>query len=138
MKFEDLVIGQIATSKRVFKRTEVEAFSKLSNDYNPIHLDKDYAKKTIFKKNIVHGMLYASMLSAIIANDLPGEGSVYMQQSLRFLAPVYFGDVLIATVEIKEIDIPRSRVYLATNIIKEDSKQTIVLDGEAIIKKLDF
>ena len=82
----------------------VSDFAKLSGDYNPIHMSEEYAKTTVFKKPIAHGMLLGSLISAIIAKDLPGEGSIYLSQTLKFIKPVYIGNKVKISVKIIECD----------------------------------
>ena len=101
--FSDFYIGQEATISKTFVFDEVVAFSELSLDRNPIHLDKEYAKKGIFSDLIVHGLLTSSLISAVIANKLPGPGSIYLSQSLKFLKPVYHNEEVVAKVKIVDI-----------------------------------
>ena len=124
-------IGDSATFSKVFNEEEVKIFSELSGDVNPIHLDSDYAKKTFFKKRIVHGFLYSSLISAVIANQLPGEGSIYLNQTLKFIKPVFLGDKVTAKVTV--IDIRKDIIELET--ICHTSNNNIVINGNAIIKK---
>jgi len=127
-------IGDTASLKKVFTEADVRAFSELSMDTNPVHLDEEYAKTTIFGQQIVHGFLYASLISAVIATKLPGPGSVYMSQSLRFTKPVFFGDEVEAIVTVMGFDEAKGNLQLETVCIKNGSIQ--VVTGEALIKVL--
>ena len=111
----------------------IKEYSKISQDMNPVHLDDEYAKKSIFKKRIAHGMLLGGFISSVIANDYPGEGSIYLQQTLNFINPCYIGheiEVIIELIEQKE-----SKYKLSTKVIKQD---IILIDGEALILKLKY
>lgn len=109
---EDLKIGMQATRTREITDRDIELFSEVSGDRNPVHLDDAFAAKSIFSNRIAHGMLTASMFSAVIGEQLPGNGCIYLGQSLKFVAPVYPGDTVIAHVEITEINHERARVML--------------------------
>ncbi|MTI38251.1 MaoC family dehydratase [Fulvivirga lutimaris] len=124
-------VGDSSIRKVKFTDAAVRAFAELSGDTNPIHLDEDFAKNSIFKKRIVHGMLVSGLISAVIANDLPGPGSIYLQQNLNFCAPVYIDEVVEAIVVVKTIRKDKPIVTLST-ICKSDGK--IVIEGEAIVK----
>lgn len=128
-------IGQFAESKASFSKKDVIAFSQISKDKNPVHLDENFAADSMFKKPIVHGFLYGSMLSALIANQLPGPGSVYMYQDMKFIAPVYYDEVLVAKVVITEMDGKRKIITLNTTIYKE-ADNSPVISGVAKIKYL--
>jgi 3-hydroxybutyryl-CoA dehydratase len=127
-------IGQTASLKKIFTEADVLAFSQLSMDTNPVHLDEEYAKTTIFGQQIVHGFLYSSLISAVIATKLPGPGSVYMSQSLRFTKPVFFGDEVEAIVTVMGFDEEKGNLQLETVCIKNGSIQ--VVTGEALIRIL--
>ena len=108
----------------------VEDFAKVSNDFNPIHLDESYAKNSIFEKRIAHGMLLASYISGLIANDYPGEGSIYLEQTLSFKRPCFIGDEVEVIVELLE---QIKNKYRLTTIVK--SQENILITGEALILK---
>ena len=112
------------------KEEDIDTFSRVTGDTNPIHIDDEFAKKSIFKKKIAHGFLSASYISAVIGTKLPGPGCIYVRQSLRFLAPVFPGDEIITKVKVKSITIPKNRIILETFCSNSDKK---VLDGEAEI-----
>ncbi len=127
---EDLEVGMSATFEKTVTESDVVTFADISGDNNPLHLDADYAAGTMFKQRIAHGMLTASLLSAVIATRLPGNGSIYISQSLRFRAPVMLGELVCATVEISKIEPVRRRVRLACACRVADK---VVLDGEAVV-----
>jgi len=109
----------------------VKKYADLIGDRNPIHLDEEYAKTTVFKKRIAHGMLVSSFISNIIANDFPGKGSIYLSQDLKFLKPCYLGDKL--RYDIKQVDKSNSKFYLNTQIYNQ--VEELILDGSAIVLK---
>lgn len=134
MKFEELKVGMSYKLSKTFSIDEVIAFSKLSMDNNPIHIDVEYAKNSIFKQNIVHGFLSGSLFSAIIGTKLPGEGSIYLNQSMNFRKPVYIDQMITSTVTITEIDPIKRLVLLTTTCV--DSENNILIDGSAKVKIL--
>jgi 3-hydroxybutyryl-CoA dehydratase len=129
--FNDLKIGMQATVSRTITDTDLRNFSGVSGDTNPMHLNEEYAKTTMFGGTIVHGMLTASLISAVIGTKLPGPGCIYMSQTLKFLAPVRVGDTVYATCTVKELFPEKHRVLLDTVCMVKDVK---VIEGEALIK----
>jgi 3-hydroxybutyryl-CoA dehydratase len=127
---EDLEIGMTRSLTKLITDRDIELFAEVSTDRNPVHLDDDYARDTIFEGRIAHGMLTAGLISAVIGEQLPGHGTVYLGQSLKFLAPVRPGDMVEAEVEVLEIDYGRRRVTLAT---RARVGETLVLKGEAVV-----
>lgn len=127
----ELVVGQAEVIKRRFTEEDVLTFANTSGDKNPAHLDEEYAKGTIFKSRIVHGMLVASLFSAILGTKLPGLGSIYTNQTLKFTKPVYLGEEITATVTVKDINKERNRVIL--DCVATDEKEEVVIVGEATI-----
>ncbi|MES2341324.1 MAG: MaoC family dehydratase [Pseudomonadota bacterium] len=128
--FEDLSIGQSAETTRVVTASDVEAFAAVSGDTNPVHLDEDYAKTTTFQTRIAHGMLSGAYISAVIGTKLPGPGSIYLSQSMRFRRPVKLGDAVVTRVTIQALDEARGHATLAT--VCQVNGKTVV-DGEAVI-----
>jgi 3-hydroxybutyryl-CoA dehydratase len=126
-----LDIGMKASRTKTFTDEDVRGFAQISGDTNPVHLDDDYAAATRFGRRLVHGMLTASLLSAALANDLPGEGTIYMSQTLQFKAPVFIGDTITATVEVIKYREERRIATLATTCTNQDGK--VVLEGEAVV-----
>ena len=125
-------VGQKANLCKIITKNDVLIFAEITGDKNPIHLDENYAKKTIFKKPIAHGILCAGLISSVIANILPGEGTIYLGQELKFLAPVFHNDNLSAEVEIIEIIAEKNHLILKTIVKKDDG--TLVITGEARVK----
>lgn len=131
LKISELQLGQKAVFTKTITETDVYLFAGISGDINPAHLNEDYAKNTLFKGRIAHGMLTASLISAVIGVQLPGPGTIYSSQTLNFLAPVRFGDTITATVEIKEIFPQKNRVSLKTYCTNQDG--IVVTTGEALV-----
>jgi 3-hydroxybutyryl-CoA dehydratase len=125
-------VGQTATRSFTVDEAAVRAFANLSDDHNPIHLDDAYAARTSFGRRIAHGMLAGTFISAVLGNDLPGPGSIYLGQTLRFVAPVYIGDVLAVTVTVSAVRADKRIITLQTTCAKQDG--TLVVTGEATIK----
>lgn len=127
---EDIEIGMVRSLRKEVTDRDIELFAEVSTDHNPVHLDDAYAQDTIFGGRIAHGMLTAGLISAVIGEQLPGHGTVYMGQSLKFLAPVRPGDVVLAEVEVLEIDYAKRRVRMETRCLVDGKK---VLLGEATV-----
>ncbi|WP_375724878.1 MaoC family dehydratase [Arcobacter sp. KX21116] len=125
---EDIKIGMTASYSQTITQANIKAFVEVSGDKNPIHLDEVYAKNSRYKKIIAHGFMTASYFSALFGTKIPGEGCVYVSQSLNFKRAVYIGDTVTATVEVTNIDLLKRRVFFNT-ICKVKNK--IVTDGEA-------
>jgi len=128
---KNLFIGQKYSLIRKFSREEVILFSNLCGDKNPLHLDEEYCRKTIFKKPICHGMLGSSLFSNLMGNEITG--SVYLSQSLKFLKPVFIDEEIEAFVEINSFIKEKNSLKLNTYVIKRDSQEKAI-DGEAFIK----
>jgi 3-hydroxybutyryl-CoA dehydratase len=128
---DELKVGMTAFFCRAITDADVVSFSQLSGDTNPVHLDEDYAQTTPFNGRIVHGFLSASLISAAIALQLPGPGSIYLSQNLSFKAPVRIGDMVEARVTVQQVLAERSRVVLATICSVGD---VVVIEGEALVK----
>jgi acyl dehydratase len=127
-----LKVGDKATLSKAFTESEVEQFAKISLDDNPIHLDREYAKSTVFGQPVVHGILVASLLSGLMGGKFPGHGTVYLGQTLRFMAPVYVDEEVEALVEVVKIREDKPIITLKTQCVKNDG--TIALEGEAVVK----
>jgi 3-hydroxybutyryl-CoA dehydratase len=127
---EDLEIGMMRYLQKQITDRDIELFAEVSTDHNPVHLDDAYAEDTIFEGRIAHGMLTAGLISAVIGEQLPGHGTIYMGQSLKFLAPVRPGDTVLAEVSVREIDYAKRRVTLDCRCTVGD---TTVLKGEALV-----
>lgn len=128
---DELKIGDSAEFSKTVSETDIYQFAGITGDFNPAHMNEEYAKKTFFKTRIAHGMLSAGFISTAIGNKLPGTGSIYVKQDLRFLAPVRIGDTITARVEVIEIMDRKNRVRLKTVCVNQEGTQ--VLDGEAVV-----
>ena len=133
MQFRDLKIGMKESVSKTITETDVVLYAGITLDVNPAHLNEEHAKQTMFKHRIAHGMLTAGLVSAVLGTKLPGEGSIYMGQDLKFTAPVCFGDTITATAEIIELIPEKNRVILSTICTNQEGK--IVLKGQATIMK---
>ncbi|MEM7236927.1 MAG: MaoC family dehydratase [Pseudomonadota bacterium] len=135
---EDLEIGMTRFVEKTITDTDIRMFADVSTDHNPVHLDEEYAQETMFGGRIAHGMLTASLISAVIGEQLPGHGTIYLGQSLKFLAPVFPGDTVRAEVCVQTIDHSKRRVTLDC-ICRVGEKA--VLKGDAMVlapsKKFD-
>ncbi len=135
---EDLAIGMTRELTKTVGDYDIRLFADISSDRNPVHLDEEYARQTIFAGRIAHGMLTASLISAVIGEQLPGHGTVYLGQSLKFLAPVRPGDEVTARVSVSAIEHSRRRVTLDCVCLVGEKA---VLRGEALVlapsKKFD-
>ena len=127
---EDLEVGMRAEYAREVTQDMIECFAEVSGDFNPLHLDEDYARGTMFKGRIAHGILSAGFISKVFGRVMPGKGSVYISQTLRFLGPVRIGDTVVTTVEVTAIDPAKRRVAFKSRC-KVGS--TVVIDGDALI-----
>lgn len=130
-RFEQLAIGMSAMYSRTITDTDLRNFSGVSGDTNPMHLNEEYAKSTVFKSCVVHGMLTASLLSTVIGTRLPGPGCLYVSQTLSFKAPVHVGDTVYAKATVTELMPEKRRATLHTQCFVKD---TVVLDGEAVVQ----
>lgn len=124
-------VGETASRTRTLTDDDVRAFARACGDVNPVHLDDAYAATTRFGQRIVHGMLTASLISAVIGNDLPGNGTIYLGQDLKFRAPVFIGDTVTATVEIVGYREDKRIATLRTECVNADG--TVVIEGEAVV-----
>ncbi|MDC2966074.1 MaoC family dehydratase [Alphaproteobacteria bacterium] len=135
---EDLRLNQTEEFEKKITEKDINEFAKLSGDDNPVHTNSDFAKKTIFKQKVAHGFLSASLISMLIATKLPGPGSIYLSQNLKFLAPVFIDDLVRVKVTVEEIDQEKKKVKLQTECFKNEKK---IISGEAVVlvnSKKDF
>ena len=128
VSIEEIQPGENASYERVVTAEDIVRFAELSGDNNPIHLDESFARKTIFKGRIAHGMLAASFISTTVGTKLPGYGSIYVSQALRFKAAVRIGDKVKTIATVKSVDKEHKRVVMETFCYVDDK---IVLEGEA-------
>ena len=125
----ELKVGDSAQISKTITETDINDFARVTGDFNPVHLDQAYAEKTIFKGRIAHGLLSVGLLSNILGNILPGHGTIYLSQEVRFLAPVRIGDTITARVEVIELLPEKNRAKFRTTCINQDGKE--VVDGTA-------
>ena len=125
----EIKIGDRAEFSKTVSESDIYQYAGISGDFNPAHINENYAKKTFFKTRIAHGMLSAGFISTVLGNQLPGPGSIYIRQELNFLAPVRIGDTITAHVEVIDINIEKNRVKLKTQCVNQDG--TVAIDGEA-------
>jgi 3-hydroxybutyryl-CoA dehydratase len=128
-------VGDSAEITKTIEQTDIDAFAAVTGDHNPVHVDEEFAKTTRFGRRIAHGMLTASLISSVLANKLPGEGSVYLGQTLKFVAPVFPGDEITARVTVKEIREDKPMIKLET--ICMNQRDEIVIRGEATVLAAD-
>lgn len=128
---DELKVGDSAQFSKTVSETDVYLFAGITGDFNPAHVDEEYAKKTYFGTRIAHGLLPAGFISAVMGTRLPGPGSVYLRQELTFLGAVKIGDTITARVEVTEIDTVKGRVRLLTTCDNQEGKR--VLTGEAVV-----
>ena len=130
MDFDSIKIGYSISSKQKVTDNMVAEFARITGDYNKIHLDEDYAAKTIFKHRIAHGFLYGSFISKMLGTKFPGEGTVYQYQEMEFLLPVYINDLLEIKITVLE-RLSKNRLSLKTDILNQDGN--LVLEGTATV-----
>ena len=127
---EDIEMGMTRYIRKIITNKDIELFAETSTDHNPVHLDDEYARDTIFEGRIAHGMLTAGLISAVIGEQLPGHGTIYMSQNLKFLAPVRPGDLVHAEVKVVDMLIDKRRVKLDCRC-EVNGKNVLV--GEAMV-----
>ncbi len=128
--FEDLQLGQSASLGKTITEADILMFAAVSTDTNPVHLDAEAAAQSVFKERVAHGMLSAGLISAVLGTRLPGAGTIYMGQTLRFRAPVRIGDTVTATAEVTGLDAEKKRATLKTTCTV---KGKVVIEGEATV-----
>lgn len=126
--YDALEIGQTASFNKTVEERDVQLFAAASGDCNPVHLDAEFAATSMFKERIAHGMFSGALISAAIACQLPGPGTIYLGQSLEFSRPVKLGDTLTVRLEVLE-KLPKGRVILATRVFNQHEE--LVVDGQA-------
>jgi len=124
-------VGDKASTSKTITDEDIQSFANLVGDYNPVHVDDQYAHNTRFKGRIAHGVLALGLISAVIGNKLPGPGTIYLSQTARFLRPVRPGDTITATVEVVQIKYEKHILVLRTSCVNQPGE--LVLDGEAVV-----
>ncbi|MDR0848999.1 MAG: MaoC family dehydratase [Propionibacteriaceae bacterium] len=130
MYYDELNVGDTASFTKTISETDVYSFAGITGDFNPAHINQPYCETTPFKTRIAHGMLSGSLFSTVFGTRIPGEGSIYISQSLNFTAPVLLGDTVTATVTVSE-KLEKGRVKFDTVATKQDG--TVVIKGEAVL-----
>lgn len=129
--YDKLKVGDKDSVSKVVTSEDVVDFARISTDNNPVHLDEEFAKTTQFGRRIAHGMFGAGLISAAIGTKLPGYGTIYMGQNLKFMGPVFLGDTITAYVEVLEKIDAKKRLKLKTWVENQDGK--VVIDGDALV-----
>ena len=128
---DEIKPGEKAKITKTVSESDVYLFAGITGDLNPAHINEEHAKKTFFKTRIAHGMLPAGFISAVIGTSLPGPGTIYISQELKFKAPVHFGDTVTAEVEVVEINREKNRVVLTTKCTNQNG--VLLIDGQAVV-----
>ena len=131
MRLEDIALGQAAEFTKTVTETDVVLFAGITGDFNPAHVNEVEAAEGMFGGRIAHGMLSAGFISTVLAMRLPGPGTIYLSQNLRFVRPVRIGDTVTARVEVAEVIAAKKRVRLATTVANHRGEQ--VIEGEALV-----
>lgn len=126
--YSALEVGQKANFEKTIEERDIQLFAAMSGDRNPVHLDAEYAAGTLFKERIAHGMLSGALISAAVACTLPGPGTIYLGQTMKFLRPVKIGDTITVHVEVLE-KLPKNRARIGTNVFNQNDE--LVVEGEA-------
>ncbi|EHM41333.1 MaoC family dehydratase [Anaeroglobus geminatus] len=129
----DIKIGDKASVSKTVSEHDVYAYAGVTGDFNPVHVNAEFAKTSMFKQRIAHGMISAGLISAVLGTELPGISTIYMGQDLKFLAPVFYNDTLTAVVECIEKNDEKHRLVFRTTVTNQDGK--IVTDGKAMVTK---
>jgi 3-hydroxybutyryl-CoA dehydratase len=131
MRIDEIHVGDVAELAKTVTESDIALFAGVTGDFNAVHIDAEAAKKSVFGERIAHGMLSAGFISAVLGMRLPGAGSIYLSQTLRFTKPVRIGDTVTARVEVLEVLTAKRRVRLATSCRNQNGE--VVVDGEALV-----
>ncbi|HOQ39029.1 MAG TPA: MaoC family dehydratase [Fervidobacterium sp.] len=132
MDIEKMYVGQTYEVKRTVTDEMIKLFAEATGDKNPIHLDEEFAKNTMFGGRIAHGILSLGIVSSVIGMEFPGAGTIYLMQNAKFKRPVYVGEEVTVQLVVKEIDPEKRRVLLETLVVKPNGENAI--EGEALVK----
>lgn len=127
---DDYCIGDVACLSRKVSEEDIMAFAQITGDTNPVHIDNEYAAQSFFGQKVAHGMLGSSLISAVLGTELPGNGTIYLSQTLEFKKPIYVDDTITAKVEIVEL-LEKNRCRLHTCVINQNDE--LITDGEAVV-----
>ncbi|MDR4947237.1 MaoC family dehydratase [Neobacillus cucumis] len=135
LTYDDIQIGDTATFSKTVSEFDIYQFAGLTGDFNPMHIDADFAKKTFFKERIAHGLLSGSFISTVLGMKLPGPNTIYLSQNFKFIAPVKIGDTIKVIVEVMEKRDDKKLITLKTQV--RNQSEELVVDGEAVVMKKD-
>src|SRR5258705_11422854 len=124
-------VGDSASVTKTITEADIQTFGDLTGDHNPLHFDQEHAHRTRFRQPISHGMLTGSLFSPIIAHQLPGEGAIYLSQSLKFVAPVFAGDTITATLTVR--DVRQDKQIITLDGVARNQKGEVVITGESVV-----
>ena len=130
-RYEDIQIGDSASFTKTVSEADITMFAGVTGDLNPVHIDEEYAKRTMFKGRIAHGMLGAGFISAVLGTRLPGPGTIYLTQELRFKAPVRIGDTITATCKVIAKDDAKRKLTMETVVANQEGKA--IIEGSALV-----
>ena len=131
LSINQISVGQAASFAKTITEFDVYAFAGITGDFNPAHVNEPYAEQTMFKGRIAHGMLGASLISTVLGMQLPGPGTIYLKQDIKFLAPVRFNDTITATCTVTEKNDEKNRLVLSCVVTNQDGVK--VIEGEALV-----
>jgi len=134
LAYADIAIGDEASFAKTITEADIVNYAGLTGDFNPVHIDAEYAKASMFKERVAHGMLVSGLISAVLGTQLPGANAIYLGQDLKFKAPVKIGDTATATVTVIEKRDDKRIITLKTTVTNQDG--VVVIDGTAVIKKV--
>ena len=134
LTFADIKIGDAASFSKTLTESDILGYAELTGDFNPIHIDAEYARESMFKERIVHGMLVSGFISTVLGTQLPGPNSIYLGQTLEFKLPVKIGDTVTAEVMVAEKRDDKRILKLKTTV--SNQRGELVVDGSAVVKKV--
>lgn len=131
-RIDELAVGNVASFQKTISESDIYLFAGITGDFNPLHINKIVAEDSMFSRRIAHGMLSASLISTVLGQHLPGQGTIYLAQEIKFNNPVYIGDTITAEVKVQEIKADKNVVILQTNCTNQ--KNELILEGKAVVK----
>ncbi len=134
LAYAEIAIGDNASFAKTITETDIVHYAGLTGDFNPIHIDAEYARQSMFKERVAHGMLVSGLISAVLGTQLPGPNSIYLGQNLKFTAPVKIGDTVTAVVTVTEKRDDKRIITLQTTVSNQHGE--VVVDGNAVVKKV--
>jgi len=134
LAYAEIAIGDDASFAKTITESDIVHYAGLTGDFNPIHIDAEYARQSMFKERVAHGMLVSGLISAVLGTQLPGPNSIYLGQNLKFTAPVKIGDTVTAVVTVTEKRDDKRIITLQTTVSNQHGE--VVVDGSAVVKKV--